>query len=180
MARVQPLKTALLFESAGDYEVGMWANESEIRDFMKVFIIAATILNEQQVKTPESKDGCSVLNGLAASYNDYLLFKSKQPIVEKPTEVTANFGIFPLQKCSVMYEFQPLNNVSTEILMYSWDEIRIINNSLTLAKSIVESNRLDKTLSELQLSQNEEMGATIENIVYSFSSFVVDCDPLNK
>lgn len=179
MARIKALKTGLYFETEGDYEVGMRANEAEINDFIKVFNIAATILNEQ-TKTPESIEESRTLYGLAASLSEYLIFKTKQPIVELPTELTANFGIFPLQKCSGFIEFQSFNNVSTEMLMFSWEEIRILNNALILTKSVVESNRLNPTLSEVQLTQNEEMGAAIEGIANSFSSFVIDCDPLNK
>lgn len=181
MASIRALRTVLQFEKPVDYEVGMRANELEIRDFIKVFIVAATILNESKDKTTESIEDCKTLNGLAASLNDYLIFKSKQPVVELPTEMTACFGVFPLEECSIAFDFAPFNNnVSTEMLMFTWDEIRIINNALILAKSTVERNRLDATLPEEQLTQNEEMGAIIENIATSFSSFVIDCDPLNK
>jgi len=163
--RITPVKAVLFFMSDGTYPVGMRCNELEIRDFIEVFNTMAEILKLQQFPTPESKDGYSVLNGLAASFNQYLDNKSTLPPTDLSTEVTADFHIYPLENCNVLYEFKPLNIISTEAIWFSWDEVRVINNSLTLAKS---------------LSQNEENSLLIENIVNSFASFIVDCDPLLK
>jgi len=163
--RIQPVKTALHIMSDGTYPIGMICNEIEIKNLIEVFNVAATILNEQPVPTHETRDGKSVLNGLAASFNEYLFNKSNLPVIELPTEVTADFQIIPIEACNILLEFQPLNNVSTEVLWFSWDEMYVINNSLTMAKS---------------LSRNENYSSNIVDIVNSFSSFVINNDPLNK
>jgi hypothetical protein len=170
--KIKVLKAGLQFESDGTYPVGITANEEELRDYMKVYLVAATILQECKEQTEDTLSGCKTLNQASEGLNNYLLFKSQQPVTEIPYEITRSFFTFPLERCSVFFQFQPYNNVSTEMLFYSWDEIRWINNALSLAKSIVIENCKNPDLSEADLINYTEMGNIIENLVVSFSDFV--------
>lgn len=172
--RAISLKAGLQFETDGTYPIGIRANEAEITDFMKVYLVAATILQECKQQTEDTLWGCKILNQASEGLNNYLLFKSNQPILEKPYEITTGFFTFPSERCSVLFEFQPYNNVSTDMLLYSWDEIRWINKALSLAKSVVKDNCNNPNLSEADLINNTEMGNIIENLVVSFSGFVTD------
>lgn len=130
MARIIPVQTKASIQqeetaSGNFYPMCIWANEEFLHRFEDCLIVAKTLLE------PDTQSSDTVDN-IQKGLSNYKVHKAKLK-EDLPTEIEQHFGLLPNINASIDMVFKPHNNVPTEALLYSFDEVQGIANALSLA-----------------------------------------------
>lgn len=132
MATIIPLQATVAFEQkpAKDgnfYPCYILSNDRFIESLENALIITKSAI---EAVTIEYETAESVLNGLSS----YRVWRKEQEKgrQDTPTEINEHFGLLPDKESTISFPFLPANT-PTEVLLYSYSDIKNITNSLKAA-----------------------------------------------
>lgn len=144
MARITPTKTVLTFTQYADdmgnyYPCCIYSNALFTEKLEASLIVSLSIVKED---TKEHETIKSILNALS----DYKVWKEKKS-EELPEEIKEHFNLLPDMDCNMSIEFYAFNNVPTDIMFFSYEEIQNITKTLmhvcTVLKKELDTDSLD-------------------------------------
>lgn len=149
MSRIIPLQPSVTFEQkptqSGEFhQCYILSNERFIENFENTLIIAKTAINPDMIEYQTAE---SVLDGLSS----YRVWRKEQEEREQevPTEINEHFGLLPAKESTISFPFRPANT-PTEVLLYSYSDIRNITNALKAACDALDAEgdqeRLERVL----------------------------------
>lgn len=123
MARITPVQVKMSVPQQPDangnfYPACIFSNSLFMEKYEEGLIIAKAVLEPDSI---ESQTAESLLIGLS----EYRVSKVGKP-KELPNEITEHFTLLPESECTIEMEFKPLNNLPTEVLFFSLNEIKNI------------------------------------------------------
>lgn len=156
MARIIPIQTKITLQQTATnlgnyYPACIFSNDT----FMGYF--EASLLTTKQLLEPGTEQYAtteSILTGLS----EYRIWKYNKQKTETPlpNEITEHFTLLPAGDCNIEMPFQPYNNVPTDAILYSYEEVNYIVRAMAAA--------LEKA--------DEEQAEAINPIYDSFNSFL--------
>lgn len=120
-------------QSGNFYPMCIWANPEFFERFENALILSKSVLEPD---TESSKVVTAHLHALS----DYKLHKETIKR-ELPAEIEQHFALLPELSSSIEMEFEPLNNVPTDALLYSFEEVKEITKALLLAISVANNEQ---------------------------------------
>lgn len=155
MARLTPAQTVLTFnqtatENGNFYPCCVYSNDTFMQKFEESLIVAKSVI---ELGTAQAELIENILTGVS----NYKVWKSGKT-EELTTEITEHFGLLPNQASTLSLPFQPFNNIVTDILFYTYDEIQGIVEALQLATDILTE-------------QSDERIEIVKSISDSFNEF---------
>src|SRR5690554_2131443 len=132
MARITPLQATIAFEQKPTQDGSfhpcyILSNDRFIENFENALIIAKSAIEEDAI---EHQTAESLLNGIS-SYRVWLKEQKKRS-QEVPEELSEHFGLLPDKECTISFPFHAAN-APTEVLLYSYSDIKNITNTLKAA-----------------------------------------------
>lgn len=152
MARITPVQTVLIFnqQSTKDgsyYPCCVYANDLFIEKFEQSLIVAKTVIEDEVLE--------NVLTGISA----YREWKNERR-EDLPTEIKEHFALLPSQNCTLSMPFSPLNNLPTDVMFFSHEEVVAVTQALQAATSTLEKEN------------DQERDLIVRQIAESFSDFL--------
>lgn len=135
MARIITPQTALTYNQTATqygnyYPCCIYSNDVFMQKYEDALIIAKTVIE------PDTEQSLFIDNTLSG-LSDYKVWKKKKES-DAPSEITEHFGLLPDSDSLIQMPFKAVNNVPTEILLYSYDEINKITETLKTSCEILE------------------------------------------
>lgn len=170
MARIIPIQTKITLQLTPDaagsyYPACVFSNDT----FLGYF--ETSLLTTKQLLEPDTELYAtteSVLTGLS----EYRVWKYNKQKTETPlpNEITEHFALLPEGSCNIDMPFQPYNNVPTDAILYSYEEVNYIVNAMAEALKKADKEQAE-AINPIYESLNSFLTAWNENQAQTGSYF---------
>ena len=141
MARIIPIQAKITLQQASDttgrlYPACIFSNDTFISMFEAALIVSKDLLDPSAVEY-------STVENILTGLSEYRVWKANKEKTEIPltTEFTEHFALLPEQECNLDMIFKPYNNVPTEAILYSHDEVTGIVSALKAALNVADTEQ---------------------------------------
>lgn len=156
MARIISIQTKITLQLTPDslgkyYPACVFSNDTFIGYF------ETSLITTKQLLEPGT-ELYSTIENILTGLSEYRVWKYERQKTETPlpNEIAEHFSLLPEGDCNIEMPFQPYNNVPTDAMLYSYEEVSFIVKAMAVA--------LEKA--------DEEQAEAINPMYGSFNSFL--------